>query len=204
MIKHIYHSCICGSEVEENGRHGLACRKQLGRHSRHSEINELIKRALVQSQIPAVREPRGLTRSDEKRVDGMTQFAWKGGKNLLWDVTVADTLCASYVNKCSKYPGAAAEILESKKFTTYSELLEDYCFAPVGIETFGTWGQEGHKLIKEIGKRLKEVTGEQRSTFFLTQRISMAIQRGNSSCVQGTVPTTEGLDEIFEFVVHDN
>ena len=75
---------------------------------------------------------------------------------------------------------------------------------PIGIESFGTWGREGHKLIKEIGKRLKEVTGEKRSTFFLTQRISMAIQRGNSSCVVGTVPSTEGLDEIFELMDHED
>ena len=189
--------------VEENGRHGLACGRQQGRHPRHSEINELVKRALVQAQQPAVREPRGLTRIDEKRPDGMTQFAWKGGKNLLWDVTVGDTLCDSHVIKCSKYPGSAAEKLENEKFTTYSELLNDYCFVPVGIETFGAWGPEGHKLIKDIGKKLKEVTGEQRSTFFLTQRISMAIQRGNSSSVQGTVPSTEGLDEIFEFLGHE-
>ena len=197
------HVCICGAMVEENGRHGLACGRQQGRHPRHSEINELVKRALVQAQQPAIREPRGLTRTDDKRTDGMTQFAWKEGKNLLWDVTVADTLCASHVNRCSKYPGAAAEKLESNKFTTYRELLDNYYFVPVGIETFGAWGPEGHKLIKEIGKKLKEVTGEQRSTFFLTQRISMAIQRGNSSSVQGTVPSTEGWDEIFEFMSHE-
>ena len=169
--------------VEENGRHGLACERQKGRHPRHSEINDLIRRALVQAQQPAVLEPRGLTRLDEKRPDGMTQFAWKGGKNLLWDVTVGDTLCASHVNKCSRYPGAGAENLESKKYATYRELLDDYCFVPVGLETFGSWGPEGHKLIKDIGKKLKEVTGEPRSTFYLTQRISVAIQRANSSCV---------------------
>ena len=197
------HVCICGVMVEENGRHGLTCGRQKGRHPRHTEINDLIKRALVQAQIPAVREPPGLTRTDEKRPDGMTQFAWKGGKSLLWDATVADTLCESHVYKCSRYPGAGAEKLESGKFVTYSELLDDYCFVPVGIETFGAWGPNGHKLIKEIGKKLKEVTGEQRSTFFLTQRISMAIQRGNSSSVQGTVPSTEGWDEIFEFMSHE-
>ena len=71
---------------------------------------------------------------------------------------------------------------------------------PIGLETFGPWGPEGHKLIKDIGKKLKEVTGEPRSTLYLTQRISMAIQRGNSSSVQGTVPSTEGLDEIFEVI----
>ena len=35
---------------------------------------------------------------------------------------------------------------------------------------------------------------------YLFQSISIAIQRGNSSCVLGTVPHSEGLDEVFEFV----
>ena len=61
------------------------------------------------------------------------------------------------MNNCSKIPGAAADILESKKFTTYTELLDDYCFVPIGIETFGALGQEGHKLVKEIGKNLKKL-----------------------------------------------
>ena len=45
-----------------------------------------------------------------------------------------------------------------------------------------------------------EETGEKHSAFYLFQSISIAIQRGNASCVLGTVPHTEGLDEIFEFV----
>ena len=45
-----------------------------------------------------------------------------------------------------------------------------------------------------------EETGEKRSAFFLFQSISIAIQRENSSCILGTVPHSEGLDEIFEFV----
>ena len=45
-----------------------------------------------------------------------------------------------------------------------------------------------------------EETGEKRSTFYLFQSISIAIQRGNASCILGAVPYSEGLDEIFEFV----
>ena len=41
-------------------------------------------------------------------------------------------------------------------------------------------------------------------TSFIFQRISMAIQRGNPSCVLGTVPRSEGLDEIFEFETTDS
>ena len=35
---------------------------------------------------------------------------------------------------------------------------------------------------------------------YLFQNISIAIQRGNASCVLGSIPHSEGLDEIFEFV----
>ena len=89
---------------------------------------------------------------------------------------------------------------ESQKISKYKNLANDYCFVPIGIETFGSWGQEGHKLIKAIGKKVMEVTGEKRSTSYLFQIISIAIRRGNSSCVLGTVPHTESLEEIFEFV----
>ena len=41
-------------------------------------------------------------------------------------------------------------------------------------------------------------------TSFIFQRISMAIQRGYPSCVLGTVPRSEGLDEIFEFETTDS
>ena len=60
----------------------------------------------------------------------------------------------------------------------------------------------GRKLIKEIGKRVQEVTGEKRSTFYLFQSISIAIQRGNAACVLGTAPSSEGLEEVCEFVDH--
>ena len=89
---------------------------------------------------------------------------------------------------------------ETIKSTKYTELAQTYCFIPIGIETFGSWGSEGHKLVKEIGKKVMEETGEKRSAFFLFQSISIAIQRGNASCVLGTVPHSEGLEEIFEFV----
>ena len=55
-------------------------------------------------------------------------------------------------------------------------------------------------MIKAIGKKIMEVTGEKRSTAFLFQRLSIAVQRGNASCVIGTVPHSEGLDEVFDFV----
>ena len=194
------YTCVCGVVVEPLGRHGLSCRFQIGRFSRHDEINSLLKWALVQAKIPAINEPSNLSRKDGKRPDGLTLTTWKNGKNLIWDVTVADTVCQSYINQSSKIAGAAADYREELKTQKYSELAEKYWFAPVAIESMGSWGAIGHKLVKEIGKKVMEATGETRSTEFLFQAISIALQRGNASCVIGTVPHSEGLEEIFEFV----
>ena len=107
---------------------------------------------------------------------------------MIWDTTVADTVCQSYVEQCSKNAGAAAEARETIKSNKYTELAESYHFTPIGVETFGSWGTEGHKLVKEIGRKVMHETGEKRSAFFLFQSISIAIQRGNASCILGTVP----------------
>ena len=66
------HSCPCGMLVTALGRHGLSCKNTKGTHSRHSQANDLIKRALGSAQVPAIREPPGLVRSDFKRPDGLT------------------------------------------------------------------------------------------------------------------------------------
>ena len=195
------YQCICGVMVESNGRHGLSCRLNVSSvMSRHNNVNNLLKRALVQAKIPATTEPVGLSRKDGKRPDGLTLVTWKKGKCLLWDFTCADTVCQSYVKECSRVAGAAAEFREKVKNSYYKELEGDYCFFPIAVETFGSWGSESHKLVKEIGKKVMEETGEKRSSFYLFQNISIAIQRGNASCVLGTIPHSEGLDEIFEFV----
>ena len=36
----------------------------------------------------------------------------------------------------------------------------------------------------------------------MIQRIQMAIQRGNATCVLGTVPASETFDKVFDFVEH--
>jgi hypothetical protein len=71
------HTCICGKPADKFGHHGLSCRKSTGRHSRHGNINDIIKRALVSAEIPSILEPTGCCRSDGKRADG-TLERWQG------------------------------------------------------------------------------------------------------------------------------
>ena len=93
--------------------------------------------------------------------------------------------------------GAAAARREKEKTKKYSNLLGRYIFVPVAIETGGPRGNEGLFFIKEIRRRLAEISGEAKSTSFLIQRISMAVQRGNVASILGTLPAGKELEEIF-------
>ena len=70
------HICICGTTVDARGMHGLSCRKSGPRHIRHSQLNDLIWRAVKRAQISAFKEPIGLSRFDGKRPDGATLIPW--------------------------------------------------------------------------------------------------------------------------------
>ena len=48
------------------------------------------------------------------------------------------------------------------------------------VETYGAYGSQGTKLAKQIGKKIQDTTCEKLSTFYLFQRISIAIQKGNA------------------------
>ena len=76
------HQCICGSQADSFGHHALSCRKSYGRFSRHSAINDILKRALSSLGIPSILEPIGINRSDGKRPDGLTLISWSKGKPL--------------------------------------------------------------------------------------------------------------------------
>jgi hypothetical protein len=107
------HLCPCGAQVDSRGTHGLACKRSAGRTSRHHYLNDLIWRGLTRAGIPSSKEPSGLSRTDGKRPDGMSLIPWQAGRNLIWDVTVADTLAASHLPTTSQQPGSAAEMLQT-------------------------------------------------------------------------------------------
>ena len=50
------------AEVDKLGTHGLSCRFNKGRHSRHAAINDCIKRSLDCAKVPSHLEPTGLYR----------------------------------------------------------------------------------------------------------------------------------------------
>jgi hypothetical protein len=149
-------------------------------------INDVIWRAMTRAKIPAIKEPTGLSRTDGKRPDGVTIIPWSRGRCLAWDVTVPDTFAASYVHLTAEDAGAAAEKAARNKTSKYAVISQSHHFVPVAIETGGSWHSESLEFAQELGGRISTATGDQRETNHLLQRISVALQIGNSLSVLGT------------------
>jgi hypothetical protein len=183
------HRCVCGAEVEQDGRHGLSCRRSAGRHRRHALANDVIVRAIRSIDVHAELEPPRLLSDDRRRPDGATLDPWNRGKYLVWDFTCPDTLAPSHLNRSSTAAGSVAVLAEERKRTKYSQLVNSglHIFVPIAIETLGAWGPAAQEICAEIGGRIARCTGDVRSPSFLRQRLDIAIQKGNAAAVLGTL-----------------
>ena len=185
------HVCVCGTTVTVDGHHGLSCRHGSGRHSRHNQVNDLLARAFISTGTLTTREPQSLCTNSGKRPDGVTLVPWRRGRCLAWDATCPDTFAVSHVQSGSTHAGSAAAAAEYKKSQKYADIINGVDFVPVAIETSGVWGQQALHLVSDIGRRIAAVTHESRSTMFLRQRLSVAVQRGNACCILGTFRSAE-------------
>ena len=80
------------------------------------------------------------------------------------------------------------------KRTKYAALDHGYEFTAVAVETMGTWGPEAMAISSALGARLQQVSGDKRSTAFLRQRMSLAVQRGNAAAIRGTLAPSDPID----------
>ena len=83
------------------------------------QLNDLVRRTLSSANVPAVLEPPGLSREDNKRPDGLTLGPWNRVKSLVWDVTVIDSLAPSRLER-DVNPIEEAE----KKTRNYNSIIE--------------------------------------------------------------------------------
>ena len=183
------HVCVCRGTVDVLGHHGLSCRRSAGRQRRHALANDVLVRSIRAADVHAELEPH-LFRDDGKRPDGTTVEPWRMGKFLAWDFTCPDSLAPSHVAQSASFAGSAAASAEQSKRAKYAELTASnaYIFAPVAVETLGTWGESAADLCRDIGSRLAALSGDPRSHQFLVQRLALAVQRGNAASVAGTQP----------------
>jgi len=92
-------------------------------HNNNNNNNNNIWRALNAAEIglPATKEPSGLNRQDGKRQNGLTLIPCQGEKPLIWDVTVASTLAASYADIAATGAGLVANQAADRKADKYAD-----------------------------------------------------------------------------------
>jgi len=114
------------------------------------------------------------------------------GRHATWDIRAVVGLHPgkSYTNPAMA--GSAASAAELNKIAKYSDIVAGVEFVPFVIKTSGVWGELAMSLVKELGRRLAEVNKEPRSTMFLRQRLSVAVQRGNAAFILGTLRPVVG------------
>jgi len=127
--------CRCGKFVDRLGLHGLSCIKNVGHFPRHSAINSILKRTLTRIGLPSVLEPVGLMK--DRRPDGLILNPWYRGRSLVWDAAVVDTFAECDYIVSAAIPGSVATDAETDKCRKYNDLLDNYYFQPVAIETTG-------------------------------------------------------------------
>jgi len=87
--------------------------------------------------------------------------------------------------------GVQNDKVQNKSPSIRTSLLAS-TLCPVVIETSGVWGEQAISMVQEFGRRTAEVNKESRSTLFLRQRLSVAVQRGNAACILGTLRPVVG------------
>ena len=182
------HSCHhCGATVDPYASHGLNCKWSEGCHYRHAMLNDITQRALSSAKVPFQLKPTGIYHSDGKRPDGITLVPWERGKLLAWEVSCTDTFALSYISIAIIEAGAVAARAESRKMSKYQHLDASYSFVPITVETTEVFGLQTRAFLKDLGRRIVSTTGEERSHFYFSQRVSVAVQRGNAASVMGTI-----------------
>ena len=116
---------------------------------------------------------------------------------LIWDATCPDTFASSYSPSATREAGAVAALAEERKTAKYAHLNPTHAFTPAAIETSGVFGPQTMAFLKKLGQRLAQASGDERSTTYLFQRLSVAVQRGNSASVLGTTGQLPGQDFLF-------
>ena len=161
-------------------RPGPTCKKAHGRAARHQVLNDIILRASKAADVPAVKEPSGLNRQDGKRSDGLSRIPWQSGEPLLCDVMVASTLAGLYADTAATGAELVADQAADRKTAKYADLRAQYVFQPVSVETLGPFSFSTLDFLRDLGRRISHILGNDREVLFLFQTISVTIKRFNS------------------------
>ena len=170
------HRCPCSTVVDCRATYGLSCKKSSATIARHSYINDVIYHAPVRAKIASIKEHIDLSRTDGKSPGGLTLIPWQIDENLLWDVTVVDTIANSYLTPTSVTAVSATELAASRKEEKYVDMATTHFFLLLVFEILGPICSKALAFLKELSHRLTLTTDDKRETLFLFQKMLVAMQ----------------------------
>ena len=106
---------------------------------------------------------------------------WRVDKFLVWDATCKDTFAPSYISYAAR---EACLVAKQGAQVSPSGCLPHLC--PSGSGDLWCLWQGSSCFNKDFGHRLEQSTGEAKSGLYLLQRMSVAVQRGNTAAVLGS------------------
>ena len=74
----------------------------------------------------------------------------------------------------------AANCAEERKRRKYAGLAEAHQFEPIAVKTMGVFGGSTGVILRAIGRRLVETTGDPREANWFRQNLAKAVQRCNA------------------------
>ena len=110
--------------------------------------------------LHSIFEPVDLDRDDGRIPDEVTSFALICGKALAWDSNSTDSFSASNPHITILNPESASGAAEDLKRRKYPQLVADFEFVPVTVETSGIIGSAGCSLQTDIGRRISRATND--------------------------------------------
>ena len=97
-----------------------------------------------------------------------------------------DTFAPSYRSLAVQAVGAVAAKAEFLKKEKSSDLSQTHEFAPIAMESSGVFGPQSLTFVKELRRKLRYQTEEEKATTYLTQRLYMAVQWGKAISILGS------------------
>jgi len=88
------------------------------------------------------------------------------------------------VGGSAREAGSAAKTAALHKEAKYATLQRTHLFQPVVVESLGTVEEATSSFLSELGHRISVLSGDNRETSFLFQRISVVVQQFNYVLLQ--------------------
>ena len=91
----------------------------------------------------------------------------------------------SYRSLAVQAAGAVVAKAKSLNEVKYLDLSHTHEFAPIAMESSGVFGPQSLTFLKELGRKLRYQTGEEKAATYLIQCLPMTVQRGNAISILG-------------------